>query len=162
MRHQHAGLAVPDFPLAYGKLWPATDPLSLASYNQQRLEVAGEEPITAFTIVMHMLHRFTGILILLMIVLAAIRTFRNDSATAALRRLTGAWLALALVQVALGILTIWSQRKVDVTTAHVAVGALTFVVGWLLVLVSTRRTRAAVVETRTAVACKEFPAWKHA
>src|SRR3954468_17811432 len=25
MRHQHAGLAIADFPLAYGKLWPAMD-----------------------------------------------------------------------------------------------------------------------------------------
>ena len=25
MRHQHAGLAIPDFPLAYGKLWPDVD-----------------------------------------------------------------------------------------------------------------------------------------
>src|SRR5688572_26206129 len=25
MRHRHAGLAVPDFPLAYGGLWPRTD-----------------------------------------------------------------------------------------------------------------------------------------
>ncbi len=25
MRHQHAGLAIPDFPQAYGKVWPATD-----------------------------------------------------------------------------------------------------------------------------------------
>ena len=28
MRHQHAGLAIPDFPLAYGKLWPAMDAAS--------------------------------------------------------------------------------------------------------------------------------------
>src|SRR5882724_6411187 len=25
MRHQHAGLAIPDFPTAYGHLWPVTD-----------------------------------------------------------------------------------------------------------------------------------------
>src|SRR5207344_2903371 len=42
MRHQHAGLAVPDFPLAYGKVWPATDAASIAAYNAQRLEAAGE------------------------------------------------------------------------------------------------------------------------
>src|SRR5688500_13541244 len=38
MRHQHAGLAVPDFPLAYGKLYPATDPASIHRYNQMRVE----------------------------------------------------------------------------------------------------------------------------
>ena len=48
------------------------------------------------------------------------------------------WVAVALVQVALGILTIWSQRKVDVTTAHVALGAVTFMIGWMLVLIASR------------------------
>src|SRR5207248_725196 len=37
MRHQHAGLAIPDFPTAYGKLWPATDSESVHLYNQQRI-----------------------------------------------------------------------------------------------------------------------------
>ena len=51
MRHQHAGLAIPDFPLAYGKLWPAMDAASVAHYNQQRMEVTAANPITAFQIV---------------------------------------------------------------------------------------------------------------
>src|SRR4051812_46396363 len=38
MRHQHAGLAISDFPLAYHRLWPAMDPEAIALYNQQRLE----------------------------------------------------------------------------------------------------------------------------
>src|SRR5690242_20766835 len=38
MRHQHAGLSISDFPLAYGKLWPATDPASIALYNAHRVE----------------------------------------------------------------------------------------------------------------------------
>ena len=50
MRHQHAGLAIPDFPLAYGKLWPAMDAASVAHYNQQRIEVVAANPITAFQI----------------------------------------------------------------------------------------------------------------
>ena len=44
MRHQHAGLAIPDFPLAYGRLWPAMDAASVARYNQQRLEVRLGKP----------------------------------------------------------------------------------------------------------------------
>ena len=34
MRHQHAGLSIPDFPTAYGKLWPKTDAASILAYNQ--------------------------------------------------------------------------------------------------------------------------------
>jgi heme A synthase len=55
-----------------------------------------------------------------------------------LRKLSAVWLIVVCAQVVLGIYTIWSQRKVDVTTAHVALGALTFMIGWLLVLVSSR------------------------
>ena len=57
MRHQHAGLAIPDFPLAYGKLWPAMDADSVARYNQQRIEVVAANPITAFQIGLQMIHR---------------------------------------------------------------------------------------------------------
>jgi cytochrome c oxidase assembly protein subunit 15 len=57
MRHQHAGLAIPDFPLAYHKLWPALDPAAIDNYNQTRLETAGENPITATQIVLQMVHR---------------------------------------------------------------------------------------------------------
>jgi len=39
MRHQHAGLAIPDFPAAYGKLWPDTGAAAIARYNQNRQEV---------------------------------------------------------------------------------------------------------------------------
>src|ERR1043165_2243358 len=39
MRHQHAGLAIPDFPLAYGKVWPDTDSASIDHYNAQRIEI---------------------------------------------------------------------------------------------------------------------------
>ena len=28
MRHEHAGLSINDFPLAYGQVWPKTDPAS--------------------------------------------------------------------------------------------------------------------------------------
>ena len=33
MRQQHAGLAIPDFPLAYGKIWPDTSAAAVRSYN---------------------------------------------------------------------------------------------------------------------------------
>ena len=48
------------------------------------------------------------------------------------------WLTVASVQVVLGVTSIISQRKVDVTTAHVAVGALTFMLGWVSAMVSGR------------------------
>ena len=138
MRHQHAGLAVPDFPLAHGKVWPATDAASVQFYNAHRMEAAGEQPITAPHIVVHMLHRFTGVALLFAIIGCAVMAWKRSAAGSLLRKVAGLWVAMALVQVTLGILSILSQRKVDVTTAHVAVGALTFATGWMLVLIASR------------------------
>ena len=162
MRHQHQGLAVPDFPLAHGKIWPATDAASVAGYNAQRLEMGGENPITAFHIVVHMLHRLNGLVVLLAIIGCTVAVWKTTARGSALRQVAAVWCAVAFLQVTLGILSIWSQRKVDVTTAHVAVGALTFALGWMSVLV-TRRLAAPVPasvsapESRTAA-----PQLKHA
>ncbi len=152
MRHQHAGLAVPDFPLAYGKVWPATDAASVQFYNAHRLEAAGEQPITAPHIVVHMLHRFMGCVLLLAINGCAVVAWKRTTAGSLLRKVSALWVGLALVQVTLGILSILSQRKVDVTTAHVALGALIFATGWMLVLIASRFVaQTSTVTARAAV-----------
>src|SRR5208282_5687409 len=63
MRHQHAGLSIPDFPAAYGKIWPATDAASILRYNQNRMEVIGYNPITAFQVELQMAHRLMALVI---------------------------------------------------------------------------------------------------
>jgi cytochrome c oxidase assembly protein subunit 15 len=138
MRHLHQGLAVPDLPLAYGEVWPATDPASVANYNAHRLEAAGEEPITAFHIFVHMLHRYTGVLAWLAIAGCVFAAWRHTPKGSFVRKVTVLWFAVASIQVTLGVLSILSQRKVDVTTAHVAVGALTLTLGWITVLAVAR------------------------
>ena len=162
MRHQHQGLAVPDFPLAYGKVWPATDGASIAIYNAQRIELAGENPITAFHVVVHMLHRLTGVVVLLAIIACATVAWRKTDAGSVLRKIAGLWVGLALTQVVLGILAILSQRKVDVTTAHVAVGALTFMLGWVSVLVAARLSMPAQVRMPAVEMLLDTAELKHA
>lgn len=159
MRHLHQGLAVPDFPLAYGKLWPATDAAAVAHYNAYRLEAGGEQPITAFHIVMHMLHRYTGMLAWLAIGACLVMAWRSTTPGSILRKMALLWMTIATIQVALGIFTILSQRKVDVTTAHVAVGALTFMLGWISVLATARLSGVRTVtaeETDSMIASGRF------
>ncbi len=157
MRHQHAGLAVPDFPLAYGKVWPATDAASLHAYNAHRIETNGEEAITAGHVIVHMLHRVTALAVMFAIVGCVVVAWRNTPRGSLVRKTSGLWVAIALIQVALGILTILSQRKVDVTTAHVAVGAVTFLIGWLLVLMTSRFlvARAAMAPVAETILARE-------
>ena len=136
MRHQHAGLAIPDFPLAYGKLWPAMDADSIMHYNQQRIEVMAANPITAFQIGMQMIHRVLAMAILGAVACAAWFTRRARGGKDYLSRMALAWLGVILSQVALGAATIWSNKAADIATAHVLVGALALAFGTILCIVS--------------------------
>jgi cytochrome c oxidase assembly protein subunit 15 len=136
MRHQHAGLSIPDFPLAYGKLWPAIDPASVAGYNQHRLEVTAANPITAAQIVLQMVHRLLALAILFAVGLCAWTARRRLSSRSPIARGTLVWVGLIVVQVLLGAATIWSNKAADVATGHVLVGALSLAVGSLLCIVA--------------------------
>jgi cytochrome c oxidase assembly protein subunit 15 len=136
MRHQHAGLAIPDFPLAYGKLWPDTSAAAVAGYNAQRVEIAGENAITAPQIWLQMAHRGMAVLILAAVTLCAWRG--RNSGFSAIRRLATVWLGLILIQVGLGAWTIWSNKAADIATAHVVTGALSLVTGVFLTIIAAR------------------------
>src|SRR5262249_49617814 len=139
MRHQHAGLAIPDFPLAYGKIWPAMDADSVAHYNQQRLEVLAAKPITAFQIGLQMVHRIVAVAILLLVAAVAWLAHRRLAAGSPLRALGWTWLGLILTQGGLGAATIWTNKAADVATAHVLVGALSLVTGALWCIIAFSR-----------------------
>jgi heme a synthase len=135
MRHQHAGLAISDFPLAHGQWWPDMSAEAVARYNLQRVEVVAMHPITSVQIGLQMVHRIVAVLITGAVVFCLVRTRSGTS----LRRWAWLWLGLILVQVALGAWTIWSNKAADVATAHVVVGALSLVTGALASLISFRR-----------------------
>ena len=137
MRHQHAGLAIPDFPFAYGKLWPATDAESVARYNQQRMEITSANPITAFHIQLQMAHRLMALLILASVAWGAMNALRNFTWRSAIGKFATCWLGLILLQVALGAATVLFGKAADIATAHVLVGALSLANGvWLCILSS--------------------------
>ena len=144
MRHQHAGLAIPDFPLAYGKVWPETSAEAVARYNQQRVEITAANAITSFQIWMQMIHRVTAVAILAAVAWVAWQA-RRTGVSPQLRRLANIWLGLILIQVALGAWTIWSNKAADVATAHVLVGALSLVTGVFGCIISFRRSTGATV-----------------
>jgi cytochrome c oxidase assembly protein subunit 15 len=161
MRHQHAGLAISDFPLAHGKLWPDTGAEAVARYNAQRISINAENPITAFQIELQMAHRVVALAILILTGMVAWRARSSgfsrskpsrewrDGTPNALRRLAFFWFALILFQVGLGAATIWSNKAADVATAHVLVGALALAVGALWCAIAFREPVAAVYARRT-------------
>jgi cytochrome c oxidase assembly protein subunit 15 len=137
MRHQHAGLAVPDFPLAYGKIWPATDPTSIDLYNRTRIDVRDFKPITPAQIYLHMAHRIMALFILLHVFLAYVKARKLGSGPL-FRRLTSGWLAMILVQAGLGVVTVYKNKPADIATAHVVVGAASLAFGVLISMMLVR------------------------
>src|SRR5205807_4537689 len=99
MRHMHAGLAIPDFPLAFGRLVP---------------------PLVTPHIVVHFAHRVGALAGAILVRWTAARV---SAEVATLRRLALLAVLLVGVQITLGALTIWSARAVLPTTTHLAVGA---------------------------------------
>jgi cytochrome c oxidase assembly protein subunit 15 len=127
MRHAHLGLSIPDFPLAYGKVLPDTSASTVEKINQGRL-ADSQMPTTAVQIWLQMAHRTMAFVILGFVAAIAALTFSHPIARAA-SAWGAAWLVMILCQVALGAWTVWSNKAADVATAHMALGALSLVVG---------------------------------
>jgi cytochrome c oxidase assembly protein subunit 15 len=143
MRHQHAGLAIWDFPAAHGKIWPDTSPAAIADYNAHRPPGLIGKPITAFQIILQMIHRLVALLIFLGVAAAAFLAQKKLGGTDALTKFAWVWLGLLTLQIILGAATIWSNKAADVATGHVMVGALALLAGALWWLVAARRARLA-------------------
>ena len=161
MRHQHAGLAIPDFPLAYGKVWPAMDAGSVAGYNQARGELTATNAITSLQIALQMTHRIVAFLILVAVAWVAGAARRRAGGQSVVAKLSVAWLTLILVQATLGAATIWTNKAADIATAHVAVGALSLVNGVMLALMAARlanRAPATATLARPAMNLPQPPA----
>ncbi len=129
MRHQHAGLAVPDFPLAYGKLWPPTNDAFLGRVNALRTDVRDFRPVTAFQIQLHMAHRIVAVAVAVLVVVAALQLRRAFGRTSGAWRLGQVWMGLVALQVALGAITVWTNKAADIATAHVVIGACCLAIG---------------------------------
>jgi len=103
MRHTKSGLAIPDFPLAFGKIIP---------------------PFDATKIAIHFSHRLGALVVSTLVIWTAARILKNYPDEKKLFRPAIFLLCALLAQLILGAFTIWTQKDVLITTAHVATGAL--------------------------------------
>ena len=120
-RHSGAGLAIPDFPLAFGRLVP---------------------PFETNLIAIHYAHRVGALLVSVMVLTLATTVLRHHDATASVRRLARLAVALLVAQIALGASIIWTHRSVVPTTTHLVIGAALLATCWATTL---RAGRSAVV-----------------
>ena len=138
MRHQHAGLAVPDFPLAYGRVWPDTSEAALATINANRTDTFYDEPITPFLIHLHMAHRIGALLIFSIAATMAVLAVKSGRKGSFLSKFSLAWFGMIALQAILGTVTVWTNKAADIATLHVVLGAGCLVAGSLVTLVTAR------------------------
>ena len=138
MRHLEAGLAIPDFPLSFGKLIP---------------------PIETVGVAANFAHRTGAVVVTALVVALAVRVFR--SGPRALRPAVAGLCAIVTVQIYLGARVVWDAaanvkiyhslageeaiRHATVTSFHVMTGASIMAVTLLLALAA--RTMAPTEES---------------
>ncbi len=144
MRHQHRDLSITDFPFAYGRVIPKTDPATLEQINANRERTALSE-VTADQIWLQMAHRFGALMIGCGIIGFWFFVRQKGLTVSLLGRLSTSWLILVGCQIALGAWTIWSNKAADIATAHVATGAITFIVGVAITALALRLQHLALV-----------------
>jgi heme a synthase len=122
MRHNEAGLAIPDFPLAFGHVLP--------THWDARIAI-------------HFAHRVGAVLVTLFILATSGHVLYHHGQRPELRRPALLLIVLLGLQVTLGAYVVWSAKQFIINSAHVANGAL--VLGTSLVLtLRAHRARFAV------------------
>ena len=143
MRHNQAGLAIPDLPWAYGKVLPPMSSGDLAADNQRLLRLidSGENPrdrdlprgVSMFQVWINFAHRCGALLVTATILALAIEVIgKGRDYPAAIRKPVYLLLVLVATQLTLGVLTILLRKPADVASLHVAVGALVLVTAFTL------------------------------
>ena len=115
MRHTGAGLAIPDFPLMFGHLWPTHWDAKIA---------------------IHFAHRAGALLVLVAVAATSGTVWQRyrGSAHHELVRPAVLLAALVVVQVTLGAMTVLSRRDVWINSVHVVCGALVLTTSLVLTL----------------------------
>ena len=113
MRHTEAGLAIPDFPLAFGHLIP---------------------PMWNAKIAIHFAHRVGALIVASMIVATTGHALYHHGRRRELRRPSILLLVLVAVQITLGALTVLSGKQFIINSLHVVTGAAVLATSLVLTL----------------------------
>lgn len=129
MRHTDAGLAIPDFPWAFGRLIPDHwDP----------------------KIAIHFAHRVGAVCVSMLVLATAGHVFRHQRQRGELVRPALLLVALVSVQVTLGALTVLSGKQYLINSFHVVTGGSVLVTSLVLTLRAHRARFASGVSSTTA------------
>ncbi|MFP4499945.1 MAG: heme o synthase [Candidatus Hydrogenedentota bacterium] len=128
MRHTESGLAIPDFPTVGGQWLPRFNESMLETINDWRFynvdALDMELPAaTLGQVVIHFAHRLGGLIVFLAVGGLMWSMLRQRREHPHLFRVAGFMWVLVLLQVSLGVLTVWTAKSPIITSLHVAGGA---------------------------------------
>ena len=119
MRHTNAGMAIPDFPYAFGQILP---------------------PVWNAKIAIHFAHRVGALLVTVAILATASHALYHHRGRRELVRPAFLLLLLVSMQVTLGAFVVWSGMDPVINTAHVVNGALVLATSLVLTLRAVQRS----------------------
>jgi cytochrome c oxidase assembly protein subunit 15 len=135
MRHNEAGLAIPDFPLAFGHVIP---------------------PVWNAKVAIHFTHRVGAMIVATMVLATSSHVLYHHPRRRDLVRPALLLIALVLTQITLGAFVIWSGKDPVINTAHVVNGAAVLGTSLVLTLRSFRAGFERLVQPiRTPIASQE-------
>lgn len=143
VRHTGAGLAIPDWPLSFGKVVPTGADWA------------------ATGVLVHFAHRTFAWVVVALVAAAAISLRKMRRASSCFGLVSTLWLVLAAAQVTLGATSVWTAKAVPITSAHLAVGGLLWITG-VLAAVLLARLKALTTAPASAGAPAGQPAPAHA
>lgn len=113
MRHLGAGLAIPDFPLAFGGWLPPAWPLPVA---------------------IHFAHRVGALIVVVLVLVTARNVWVRHRGRPELTRASILLMAAVIAQATLGALVVLTRRQPVINTLHVAIGAIVLGISLVLTL----------------------------
>ena len=137
VRPTGAGLAIPTFPLAFGRIVP---------------------PLDSFPVTIHFAHRVGALAVTLIVVWVAVRALHRHGGLKPVVRPALLLLALLALQMGLGAWVILSYKAAWVTSAHLGTGALLFATALTLALRSRRYVALAPAPAHPAIRPHREPA----
>jgi cytochrome c oxidase assembly protein subunit 15 len=140
MRHYRAGLAIPDLPLAYGRLIPPTNSADLEAAQQAMVPAQQWYDVNDSSLGQVWLafgHRIGALLVTIAVVMLAACVLRWHRRRGLIVP-AYALLVLLCVQITLGVLTVLWKKPADIASAHVAVGALVLMTTFVVAVRSLR------------------------
>jgi cytochrome c oxidase assembly protein subunit 15 len=117
VRHTGSGLAIPDFPLALGRLVP---------------------PLASTAVAVHFAHRVAALVVAALVAATAVQALGHHRRERALAGPALLLAALAGLQILLGALAVWTRLAVVPATAHVTTGAVLLGTSLTLALMARR------------------------